>query len=115
LFKDGRLVFIKNLSKPKADQRVVQTGSGEDRLYMTWRGGSRKQADASLFKKAGVPNADSAMLMHFYAPETEQLLARTEIAYRNRKSTEIRSTYFSVRKDGAGYKFVVTSQSYLSR
>lgn len=113
LFRDGRLVFIKNLSSPNPTQRVVQTGAGEDRLYMTWRGGSRKQADASLFKKAGVPNASNAMLMHFYAPETEQLLARTEIAYRNRKSDEIRSTYFSVRKDGAGFKFVVTSQSYL--
>jgi hypothetical protein len=113
LFQDGRLVFIKDMSKPTPSQRVVQTGSGEDRLYMTWRGGSRKQADASLFQKAGVPNASNAMLMHFYAPETEQLLARTEVAYRNRKSAEIRSTYFSVRKDGAGFKFVVTSQSYL--
>lgn len=113
LFRDGRLVFIRNLSSPNPTQRVVQTGAGEDRLYMTWRGGSRKQADASLFKKAGVPNASNAMLMHFYAPETEQLLARTEVAYRNRKSDEIRSTYFSVRKDGAGFKFVVTSQSYL--
>lgn len=115
LFKDGRLVFIKDMSKPRPAQRVVQTGKGEDRLYMTWRGGSRKKADASLFKKAGVANPETAMLMHFYAPETEQLLARTEVAYRNRKSTEIRSTYFSVRKDGPGYKFVVTSQSYLSR
>jgi hypothetical protein len=103
------------MSKPRPAQRVVQTGKGEDRLYMTWRGGSRKKADASLFKKSGVANPETAMLMHFYASETEQLLARTEVAYRNRKSTEIRSTYFAVRKDGPGYKFVVTSQSYLSR
>lgn len=113
LFRDGRLIFIKDLSRPTPTKRQVQTGKGEDRLYMTWRGGSRKQADASLFKKAGVPNAESARLMHFYAPETEQLLARTEIAYRNRKSSEIRSTFFTVRKDGPGFKFVVTSQSYL--
>lgn len=113
LFKDGRLVFIKDMSRPTPAKRQVQTGKGEERLYMTWKGGARKKADASLFKKAGVANAESAMLMHFYAPETEQLLARTEIAYRNRKSSEIRSTFFSVRKDGAGYKFVVTSQSYL--
>jgi hypothetical protein len=52
-------------------------------------------------------------LMHFYSPETEQLLAQTEVNYRGRKTTEIRRTYFSVRKDGAGFKFVVTSQSYL--
>ena len=113
LFPDGRLVFIKDMSKSKPSKREVKTGKGEDRLYMTWRGGTRKQADAALFKKAGIPNAQNAMLMHFYAPETEQLLARTEVAYRNRKSAEIRRTYFNVRKDGAGFKFVVTSQSYL--
>jgi len=113
LFPDGRLVFISDLSKSTPKKRVVQTGEGEDRLYMTWRGGSRKQADAALFKKAGVQNAQNAMLMHFYPPETEQLLARTEVEYRNRKSAEIRRTYFSVRKDGPGYRFVVTSQSYL--
>ena len=113
LFQDGRLVFIKDMSQPNPTKREVKTGAGEDRLYMTWRGGSRKQADASLFQRAGVQGAGNAMLMHFYAPETEQLLARTEVAYRNRKSDEIRSTYFSVRKDGAGFKFVVTSQSYL--
>lgn len=113
LFKDGRLIFIKDMSRPTPAKREVQTGDGEERLYMTWKGGSRKQADAAMFKKAGVPNAESAMLMHFYAPETEQLLARTELAYRNRKTSEIRSTFFTVRKDGTGYKFVVTSQSYL--
>lgn len=113
LFQDGRLVFIKDMSKPAPTKREVKTGSGEERLYMTWRGGTRKQADAALFQKAGIPGTQNAMLMHFYDPETEQLLARTEIAYRNRKSAEIRRTYFNVRKDGPGFTFVVTSQSYL--
>ena len=114
LFKDGRLIFIKDMSKASPTRRLVQTGKGEDRLYMTWRGRSpRKQADAALFKKAGVLDAENAMLMHFYAPETEQLLARIESEYRNRKSSEIRATYFTVRKDGRGFKFVVISQSYL--
>ena len=58
-------------------------------------------------------NEEGAMLMHFYHPETEEMLAKTETSYRNKKATEIRRTYFSVRKDGSGYKFVVTSQSLL--
>ena len=110
--QDGRLIMIKNLSGRTPAKRVLRTGKGEERLYMTWRGGKRKDADIALFKKAG-EDATGARLMHFYDPETEELLARTEIAYRNRKPTEIRRTYFNVRKDGAGYKFVVTSQSYL--
>jgi hypothetical protein len=105
------LVFLSNLAKPKPTERVVKTG-GDNRLYMTWKGGSRKQADVALFKKSG-RDAANATLMHFYSPETEQLLAQTEVNYRGRKTTEIRRTYFSVRKDGAGFKFVVTSQSYL--
>jgi hypothetical protein len=112
LFKDGRLVMLTNLSAARPKKRVLNTGKGENRLYMTWRGGSRKKADVDIFKKAG-ENAEGAMLMHFYHPETEEMLAKTETSYRNKKATEIRRTYFSVRKDGSGYKFVVTSQSLL--
>lgn len=112
LFPDGRLVFLSNVSRPNPTVREVKTGAGENRLYMTWRGGNRKDADVSLFGKAKL-NASNATLMHFYAPETENLLAQIEVAYRNRKSTEIRRTYFNVRPEGTGYRFVVTSQSYL--
>lgn len=113
LFKDGRLIFIKNMSAAKPISRAVQTGKGESRLYMTWRGGTRRQADVALFRKAGVPDADDSVILHFYAPETEQILARTEVDYRNRKSSELRTTYFTVEEDGTGFKFVVSSQSYL--
>jgi hypothetical protein len=112
LFKDGRLVFIKNMSAATPLSRVVFTGKAEDRLYMKWRAGTRRDADVALFRKAGIPDADDATILHFYGPETEQLLARTEVAYRNHKSAKIRSTYFTVEEDGAGYKFVVKSQSY---
>jgi hypothetical protein len=112
LFKDGRLVMLTNLAAARPTKRVLNTGKGEDRLYMTWRGGSRKKADVDIFKKAG-ENAEGAMIMHFYHPTTETNLAKTETSYRNKKATEIRRTYFSVRKDGSGFKFVVTSQSLL--
>ena len=112
LFPDGRLIMMKNMSQARPTTRTLNTGKGEARLYMTWRGGSRQEADKQLFQKAGI-NAAAATVMHFYAPETESLLAKVEIGYRNKKSAEIRRTYFNVRKDGSGYKFIVTSQSYL--
>ncbi|MFP6763621.1 MAG: hypothetical protein VB858_08385 [Planctomycetaceae bacterium] len=112
LFPDGRLIMLKDVSKKPPTKRTVQTGKGEDRLYMTWRGGSRQKVDRELFQKAGI-DATQATIMHFYAPETEALLAKVEVAHRNRKTSEIRRTYFNVRKDGSGYKFIVTSQSYL--
>lgn len=109
LFKDGRLVMLTNLAAPRPKKRVLSSGKGEDRLYMTWRGGSRKKGDVGIFKKAG-ESAEQAMIMHFYHADTEATLAKTEVAYLNKKSTEIRRTYFNVRKDGSGFKFVVTSQ-----
>lgn len=108
---EAKLVYISDLARPKPTVREVKTG-GDDRLFMTWRGGTRRQADESLFKKAGY-DATGIPIMHMYPKETEQLLAQVEVDYRNRRPTEIRRTYFSVRKDGAGFKFVVTSQSYL--
>ena len=53
------------------------------------------------------------VLLHFFPTETEQLLTQAALAYRNVELRNIRRTYFSVRKDGNGFKFVVTSQSYL--
>jgi len=108
---EGKIVFITKMSAARPTVREVRTG-GDQRLYMTWKGGSRKAADEALFRKAGI-NAQGASLMHFYPKETEEMLARVEVAYRNRKSSEIRRTYFSVLKDGAGFKFGVTSQSYV--
>ncbi len=108
LFPD-RLVYISKLSQANPKRRVVTTGRGEDRLYMRWRGGQRKQADLLLFRKAG-DDASGASLIHFYPADVEELLARVEREYRNRKPSEIRRTVFEVRRDGGGYQFVVVSQ-----
>lgn len=111
LMPDGRLIYIKGFSQGRPTVREVKTGTGEDRLYFTWRGGGRKQADIALFKRANI-NAEAATIMHFYPKNTENILAQVELAYRNRKSTEIRRTNFSVRND-RGFKFVVVSQTYI--
>ena len=112
LFPNGRLAMITNLSAGKPTVREVTSGKGENRLYFKWRGGGRQAIDNNLFKKAGI-NSESATILHFYPTETENLLVNIEVAYRNKKSTEIRKTYFAVRKDGTNYRFAVTSQSNL--
>jgi hypothetical protein len=111
LFPDGRLVLIREVSGDPT-MRTLRTGKGQDRLYMRWRGGQRLESDRDLFAKAGV-DASSATILHFYDAELEKLLVKVEVGYRQFEERNIRRTYFNVRKDGDGYSFQVSSQSYL--
>lgn len=104
------LIVISNLAAAKPTRQSV-TKVDENRLYMTWQGGNRKTADLKLFRKAGV-NLKSELILHFYPPQTEQLLAQVEQAASRKPVDKIRRTYFVVRPEGNGYKFVVSRQSY---
>lgn len=109
---DGkRLVYISKLKAPGIVPRTVEGEVQESRLFMTWQGGQRKQADLKLFQKAGV-DASQAVIFQFYPRSTENLLARLELAYRKRKVEEIRRTYFAVRNTEKGFEFYVSSQMY---
>lgn len=112
LLPDGQLVYISKLSAPTPTKRVMQTGKGEQRLYMTWQGGSRKVADAKLFEKVGV-DASKGLIFHFYPERTESLLLKLEFDHARRKAIEIQRTYFAVVPKGTGYNFVVTRQTYI--
>ncbi len=115
-FPGGKLVYISNMAQPQPTTRESQADAGEQRLYMTWKaaGAARRQADVQLFKKAGV-DAGNALILHFYAKETEQNLSSQETQFRGRPPKEILRTYFTVRSDGGGgYKFVVTRQTYVN-
>ena len=114
LQNNGKLTYLSRLTNKPPASRVVSSGRSEKRLYMTWQGGGRKQSDVALFKRAG-KNVDNALLFHFYPARTEQMLAALERKYKNRKTQEIRRTYFVVRSKGAGYEFVVTRQSLLKK
>ena len=110
LLPDGRLAY---LSKPTAaipQIRYAQSGSGENRLYMTWQGGERRVADVQLFAKANVQIQGDTLVFHFYPKNTENMLAQLELSYRGRTVNQIRRTYFAVEPDGAGYKFSVYRQ-----
>lgn len=109
---DGRLVYVTNLSQATPARREVPTARDEQRLYFTWQGGERQDADIKLLAKAGV-QVGAGRILHFYIPETENRLAVVERNYANRKAKEIRRTYFAVVKQGGGYAFEVTRQTYL--
>lgn len=109
----GKLVYLSKLSSPRPTARTVASGADEKRLYMTWQGGGRKQADLQIFRKAGI-EVGAGLIFHFYPKETEDRLARLELAYRNKRANDIRRTYFTVnRADGGGYEFVVAHQTFL--
>ncbi len=109
---DGKLAYVSKFSSPKPAVRTAPDGADEKRLYMTWRGGGRKQADLQLFRKAGI-EVGNAMIFHFYPKQTEDKLARLELEYRKRKANEIRRTFFAVKKAESGYEFTVSHQTYL--
>lgn len=111
LLPGGSLVLISNVSNDTPTKRTLTSGKGENRLYMTWQGGSRKSVDGELFQKAGV-NISRAVIFHFYSREAEQKLARLEREYRDRDVKEIRRTYFVVHRVGREYEFAVTRQVY---
>ncbi|MBM81925.1 MAG: hypothetical protein CMJ78_15235 [Planctomycetaceae bacterium] len=107
----GSIQYLSNLSAARPAVRSANSGKGENRMYMTWRGGNRKQGDLKIFKKAGV-DVGSNLILHFYPPKTEAMLADLEMKYRNRKPEEIRRTYFVVQGSPGNYTFVVNKQSY---
>jgi hypothetical protein len=112
LMPDGRLIYVSQLSKPAPMQRVSTSGKDEKRLYFTWQGGERQQADLKLFQKAGI-NVGKGTIYHFYPPRLEEVLATLEFNYAKRKAKEIRRTYFVVEKQGGAYGFKVTRQTTL--
>jgi hypothetical protein len=109
----GKIVYLSKLAAARPVTRTATGGGDEKRLYMTWRGGGRKQADLQLFRKAGV-DVGNGLIFHFYPKDTENRLARKELDYRNRRANDIRRTFFSVSAaEGGGYEFSVAHQTYL--
>jgi hypothetical protein len=113
LMPDGKLILVSKLAQAKPVTKTVTNGADEKRLYFTWKGGLRKAGDLELFQKAGVNASNAVMIMHFYPPVTENVLANIEQNYKNRKAIEIKRTYFVVRRAKDGYEFAVSSQTYL--
>ena len=114
LTNKGKLHILRN---PTAAIPNIETkddpGKYGKLLHMIWQGGTRKQGDIKLFKKANVDVTFSVMF-HFYPAATERMLLDLEKKHKGQPIKKIRRTYFSVVRKGRGYAFVVTRQSYRS-
>jgi hypothetical protein len=112
LMPDQTMTYLSQFSDAKPTARTAANGEGEKRLFFTWQGGKRRDADVQLFTKAGVPIGPDTIIFHFYPPATENMLAVKEKAYRDRPVRQIRRTFFSVIPSAGGYDFEVTRQVY---
>jgi hypothetical protein len=112
LLEDHTIAYISEMASQQPVVRRADSGEGEKRLYFTWQGGKRRQADVELFNKAGVSIGPDTVIFHFYPPETENMLAVRERDYRNRPVRQIRRTFFLVIPSGEGFDFEVTRQVY---
>ena len=120
---NGRLYLASNLAREKPAVRDVANPNLEKRLYFSWRGGSRRQADVNLLKKAGVAvGSGNVIVLQFYPTDTEQRLARLELneaqaggkAFKDGKLRMelVRKTKFTVVKEGNGYTFKINKIEY---
>jgi hypothetical protein len=107
----GEIVYVSQLSQAIPSRRVAKTDQDETRLYMTWVAGQRKAADIALLQKAGI-DPTGGIVLQFYPPETEVLLAETERSFAHRAERDIRRTYFVIVPRGNTYVFAVTRQTY---
>lgn len=108
-FPDGRIFYLSNMSS-NPTVRTAQLSSDDGRLFMNWEGGDRVKADIELLQKAGVPEPETGKILHFYDPAVEQKMLQLELSYANKSPDQIRRTYFTVKKNGGQYEFVVTNQ-----
>ncbi|MBX3412732.1 MAG: hypothetical protein KF708_08595 [Pirellulales bacterium] len=105
----NQVQYAFRLAQPKPETRVGAAAE-ENRLYMTWRKGSLQQADQELVARAGLSSA-GRLVVQFFPPETENVLANVERNFRGLEATKIRKTRFGVREAGAGYEFYVIDQT----
>lgn len=108
---DNRIHYVYHLTKGIPDRRSGPPES-ERRLHMVWRAGPLAQADYDLIERAGL-DPQGRIILQFYPPETEDLLARRELEHAGQRGVnDIRKTVFGVRPAGNGYEFYVMEQYY---
>lgn len=112
-FKTVRI--MSNISKSP----TFRTATGKDikatQWVFTWVGGGRKKADIQLLEKKGRMTVGNGLILHFYPQSTIQLIGQLEADTAKadgKKVSQIVRSYFGVRPDGGGYKFVITKIVY---
>jgi hypothetical protein len=106
--------YAKSLTKSRPDARSGPS-KAEERLYMTWKGGTLREFDQQLLGRAGIATTGRT-LMQFYPQETEDTLAWIEMENAKKQghssAKEFLRTVFGVRPQGRGYEFYVIDQLF---
>lgn len=102
---------IEYVSLFRAAKPQVRRGprEAEQRLFLTWRQGALRKADADLIKRAGL-DVGERVILQFLPAQLEEQLAALEQKFAGRQPFEIRRTQFVVRPRGKGFEFVVIDQ-----
>ncbi len=108
LLPGNKVEYASNLARPRPTRRTGNADE-EKRYYLTWRRGGLRQADLELLGRAGI-DAGDRLILKFLPPKLEAQLAQLE---RQRAGDRtVRTTYFAIRAQGAGYAFYVADQTY---
>lgn len=105
--------YAYNLTKGRPDTRSGP-GNKDQRLYMTWRGGTLQAFDKQLLGRAGI-NSNKRLILQFYPDEVEQQLAFIEKENADKQGKvlqEYLKTVFAVESQGSGWKFTVLEQRF---
>lgn len=96
----------------KPQRRVAEADAQEERLYMSWQGGTLQQFDMQLLQAAGI-DPRGKIVVQFYPEAVENRLAQLERSFANREANQIRRTTFGIRMTNGQADFYVISQEPL--
>ncbi len=106
------ILYVSRFRSKQPNQRTAPR-EADQRLFLSWRQGSLRQADIDLVTRAGV-NVNNRIILQFIPPELEEQLAQIEHKHAGRQPHEIRRTQFVVQPRGTGFEFVVIEQLALT-
>ena len=98
-------------------KRSVEGGKHEKRLFFAPTDKQSELWTRQLLGKASI-QTQGRVILHFYSAKAENLLATVETqAFQKagKRLDEVRRTYFSVRRSGGSFQFVVDKQEYRPR
>jgi hypothetical protein len=98
-------------------KRSVEGGKHEKRLFFAPLDKKSELWTRQLLGKGGI-QTQGRVILHFYSTKAEDLLAEVEnraLQKAGKRLDEVRRTYFSVRRSGRSFQFVVDKQEYRPR
>lgn len=110
--RPGRVEYASGFSGGSPQRRTAAGDAKEERLYMSWQGGTLQQFDMQLLQAAGI-DPRGKIVVQFYPEQVENRLAQLERSFANREARQIRRTTFGIRTAGGQADFYVISQDAL--